>query len=119
MAPPCSTQAASARSGGTPLRHGSRASTTHTSSPRRRPRELMAHSNGKLVFPTDGIIADRFDKEAHSQVVPIDRVPPGWRMLDIGPQTVAQFKSVLSDARTIIWNGPLGVFEFPRFAEGT
>jgi phosphoglycerate kinase len=82
-------------------------------------RQLIAHSNGKLMFPTDGVVADRFDREARSQVVPIDQVPAGWRMLDIGPHTVDQFKSELRGARTIVWNGPLGVFEFPRFAEGT
>ena len=82
-------------------------------------RDLIARSNGKLIFPVDAVIADRFDKDAHSQVVAIDHIPPGWRMLDVGPQTVALFKGYVQAARTIVWNGPLGVFEFPRFAQGT
>jgi phosphoglycerate kinase len=82
-------------------------------------KDLMTKSGGKLVFPTDGVMADKFDKDAASQVAPIDQVPTGWRMLDIGPATVELFKTYLKDAKTIVWNGPLGVFEFPRFAEGT
>jgi len=82
-------------------------------------RQLMSRSGGKLVFPVDAVIADRFDKDARSQVVAIEHIPAGWRMLDIGPQTVALFKTYVRDARTIVWNGPLGVFEFPRFAHGT
>src|SRR5207248_2759320 len=76
-------------------------------------------SDGKLVFPVDALIADRFDNDAHSQVVSIEHIPPGWRMLDVGPQTVELFKGYVQAARTIVWNGPLGVFEFPRFAQGT
>ncbi|MEP7199549.1 MAG: phosphoglycerate kinase, partial [Chloroflexota bacterium] len=82
-------------------------------------KQLMAQSHGKLVFPVDAIIADKFDKDANAHTVAIDHVTAGWRMLDIGPQTVALFKSYLTDAQTIVWNGPLGVFEFPRFAHGT
>jgi len=82
-------------------------------------RQLISASGGRLVFPVDAVIADRFDKDARSQVVALEHIPPGWRMLDIGPQTVLLFKSYVQDARTIVWNGPLGVFEFPRFAQGT
>jgi phosphoglycerate kinase len=82
-------------------------------------RQLMSQSNGKLVFPVDAVIADRFDKDALTKVVAIDHVPAGWRMMDVGPQTVALFKTYVQGARTIVWNGPLGVFEFPRFAQGT
>jgi phosphoglycerate kinase len=82
-------------------------------------RQLLSQSNGKLVFPVDAVIADRFDKDALTKVVAIDHVPAGWRMMDVGPQTVALFKTYVQGARTIVWNGPLGVFEFPRFAQGT
>jgi phosphoglycerate kinase len=82
-------------------------------------RQLMSRSSGKLVFPVDAVIADRFDKDALTEVVAIDHVLPGWRMLDVGPQTVELFKTFVQGACTIVWNGPLGVFEFPRFAQGT
>lgn len=82
-------------------------------------KELIVQSNGKLVFPTDAVVADKFDNDAQSQVVEIFQVQPGWRILDIGPKSVELFKMYLNDAKTIAWNGPLGVFEFPRFAQGT
>jgi phosphoglycerate kinase len=81
--------------------------------------QLMTQSGGKLVFPVDTLIADKFDKDANAQTVAIDHVPTGWRVLDIGPNTIELFKSYLADAKTIVWNGPLGVFEFPKFAQGT
>jgi phosphoglycerate kinase len=67
----------------------------------------------------DAVAANKFDAEATSQVVDLDKVPPGWRVLDIGPKSIAQFGEVLKRARLVVWNGPMGVFEFPRFAEGT
>jgi phosphoglycerate kinase len=67
----------------------------------------------------DAVAANKFDAEATSQVVDLDKVPPGWRVLDIGPKSIAQFGEVLNRARLVVWNGPMGVFEFPRFAEGT
>ncbi|MBI1801313.1 MAG: phosphoglycerate kinase [Chloroflexi bacterium] len=82
-------------------------------------RQLMRQAQGKLVFPVDAVIADRFDKDAAAQTVEITQVSPGWRVLDIGPRTVGLFAEQLRGARTIVWNGPLGVFEFPRFAQGT
>lgn len=82
-------------------------------------RELLASADGKLVLPVDCVIADRFDADAEAQVVPVDQVPAGWRILDIGPASVAHFSNRLAAAQTVVWNGPMGVFEFPRFAEGT
>jgi phosphoglycerate kinase len=82
-------------------------------------RELLAGSADKLFLPVDAVVADRFDAEADKKTVPVDEVPPGWRILDIGPATVAHFSNRLAPARTVVWNGPMGVFEFPRFAEGT
>ena len=71
------------------------------------------------MLPVDAVAADTFDAEAASQVVDLDKVPAGWRVLDIGPKSIAQFGEVLQRAKLVVWNGPMGVFEFPRFAEGT
>jgi phosphoglycerate kinase len=80
---------------------------------------IMAHAGDKLVLPVDAVVADKFDAEAASQVVDVDKIPAGWRMLDIGPKTLALFGDVLKTAKLVVWNGPMGVFEFPKFAEGT
>lgn len=73
----------------------------------------------QLLLPTDVVIADRFAADAQHKVVMSQDVPPGWRILDIGPSTLAAFRHALSDAQTIIWNGTLGVAEMPAFAKGT
>jgi phosphoglycerate kinase len=80
---------------------------------------LLAKLGDKLVLPVDAVIADRFDAEAVSQVVDVDSIPPGWRMLDIGPKTLELYKQTLAGVKLVVWNGPVGVFEFPKFAEGT
>jgi phosphoglycerate kinase len=82
-------------------------------------RELLAHGSVKLRLPVDVVIADSFEAEAKSKTMPTGAVPEGWRIMDIGPQTVAAYSKVVSGAGTVVWNGPMGVFEFPRFAEGT
>ncbi len=82
-------------------------------------RDLMTRAGGKLVLPVDVVVADAFDNNANRKVVPVDAVEPGWRILDIGPQTVALFKEKLANAKTVVWNGPMGVFEMPNFARGT
>ena len=82
-------------------------------------RELIQKSSSHLRLPVDVVVGDRFDAEAERKVMPMGPIPDGWRVLDIGPQSVATFQKVLSAAGTIVWNGPMGVFEFPRFAEGT
>lgn len=82
-------------------------------------RELMEQAKGKLVFPVDWVIADKFSSDAESRVVDVKSVPDGWRILDIGPESIKLFESLLKDAKTIVWNGPMGVFEFPKFANGT
>ena len=64
-------------------------------------------------------MADAFDADAKSQVVPAGEIPDGWMGLDIGPKTVELYTSAVADAGTVIWNGPMGVFEFPAFAKGT
>jgi len=73
----------------------------------------------EVVLPTDVVAASRFDAEAELRVVPYDDVPDGWLGLDIGPDTRRLFARHISEARTIFWNGPMGVFEWPQFAKGT
>ncbi|GAB4541506.1 MAG: phosphoglycerate kinase [Anaerolineae bacterium] len=82
-------------------------------------RQLLDAAGDRLVLPVDCVIADRFEADAEARVVPVDQVPAGWRILDIGPASVAHFSNRLAAAKTVVWNGPMGVFEFPRFAEGT
>lgn len=82
-------------------------------------RELLQAAGGKLRLPVDVVIADRFDNDAERRVVKVDAVPAGWRVLDIGPETVEAFRAELANAKTVVWNGPMGVFEFPNFAAGT
>jgi phosphoglycerate kinase len=72
-----------------------------------------------LVLPADVVAANAFDADADTQVVAADAVPEGWFALDIGPETRAAFAASIRAARTVFWNGPMGVFEWPRFAEGT
>jgi len=74
---------------------------------------------GKIVLPTDVVVADEFSAEAKTQTVAADAIPDGWKGLDIGPASVAAFAEVLSGAATVFWNGPMGVFELAPFAEGT
>ena len=81
--------------------------------------EILAQAGGKLVLPVDVVVADAFSEDANARTVGVKKVPPGWRILDIGPQTVGLFEQKLSDAGTVLWNGPMGVFEFPRFAAAT
>ena len=73
----------------------------------------------KLLLPVDTVVADAFAADAKSQVVPAGEIPDGWMGLDIGPKTVELYTSAVADAGTVIWNDPMGVFEFPAFAKGT
>jgi phosphoglycerate kinase len=82
-------------------------------------KSIMDKSGDKLLLPADAVIADKFEAEAATQVVDVDKIPPGWRMMDIGPKSIEAFKAALRDAKLIVWNGPMGVFEMPKFAEGT
>jgi len=81
--------------------------------------DALARGGDKLLLPVDVVVADAFDNQAHSQVVAAQEVPPGWRILDVGPKTLEQFAGVLRQARTVVWNGPMGVFEMENFAQGT
>ena len=82
-------------------------------------KDLLAQSAGKLMLPVDMVLANAFDQEAEMKTVDLGDVPAGWRVLDIGPKTVEAFNAVVADAGTVVWNGPMGVFEFPKFAAGT
>lgn len=73
----------------------------------------------KLLLPVDTVIADKFAADANSQVVAAGEIPDGWEGLDIGPKTVELYCDAVADAGTVIWNGPMGVFEFEKFAVGT
>lgn len=82
-------------------------------------REILLNGSGKLMLPLDVVVADAFSNDANAQEVSIGQIKPGWRALDIGTHTITKFEHILKDARMIVWNGPMGVFEFPRFARGT
>ena len=82
--------------------------------------EAKAKSKGvQLLLPTDVVLANEFAPDANIQVQSIDSIPDGWMGLDIGPDSVESFQNALDDCQTVIWNGPMGVFEFERFANGT
>ena len=85
-------------------------------------REMMEKAKAKgvkLLLPVDTVCADKFAPDANSQVVKAGEIPDGWEGLDIGPETVKLYCEAVQDAGTVIWNGPMGVFEFPAFAKGT
>ena len=81
--------------------------------------KLLATSGDKIVLPSDIVVADDFSVDARVQTVPASAIPDGWKGLDIGPESVATFAAALSDAQTVFWNGPMGVFELAPFAAGT
>ncbi len=82
-------------------------------------KSIIAKSSEKLLLPVDAVIADKFAEDANTQIVDVDKIPAGWRMLDVGPKTIDAYKAALKDAKLVVWNGPVGVFEMPKFAEGT
>ncbi len=85
-------------------------------------REIMkiADKRGiKVHIPSDAVIADKFANDAKTQKVEADDIPEGWLGLDIGPDSIADFRKIVENAKTVLWNGPMGVFEMPVFAKGT
>ena len=82
-------------------------------------KSILSKAGNKLLLPIDAVVADKFDANANSKVVDADKVPAGWRVMDIGPKSLEAFKAALTGAKLIVWNGPMGVFEMPKFAEGT
>ncbi len=82
-------------------------------------KELLNTYNEKLVLPVDTVVADKFANDANRKVVDVDSIPADMEGMDIGPKSLAIFKNILKDAKMVVWNGPLGVFEFDNFARGT
>ena len=82
-------------------------------------KSLIAKGGTKIVLPVDAVVADKFAADAQSKIVAVDQIPSDWRMLDVGPKTIDAFEKILGSAKTVVWNGPLGVFEMPAFAKGT
>lgn len=82
-------------------------------------RELLAKGSTHLRLPVDVVIGDKFEAAAAHKLMPTGPIPDGWRILDIGPETIDSYARVIKAARTVVWNGPMGVFEFPEFAKGT
>jgi len=82
-------------------------------------KELLDMAGGKIVLPVDVVIADAFDADAADKIMDVGDVPAGWRILDIGPRTVEAFSDIIKKAGTVVWNGPMGVFELEKFAKGT
>jgi phosphoglycerate kinase len=82
--------------------------------------EAKAKEKGvTFLLPTDVVVADKFAPDANTQTVSIENIPDGWMGLDIGPDSVKVFQEALADCKSVIWNGPMGVFEFDKFAAGT
>ena len=82
-------------------------------------REFLKIGNTKIRLPVDVVIADKFEDNAKRKEIPSGPIPDGWRILDIGPETVSSYEKVIHSAKTVVWNGPMGVFEFPEFSRGT
>ena len=82
-------------------------------------RELLESGGTKIRLPVDLVIANNVEADAEIKVVPVGPLPDGWKALDIGPETVANFGKVVKESSTVVWNGPMGMFEDARFAEGT
>lgn len=81
--------------------------------------EFLERAKDKIVLPVDYVVADRFAEDANTQIVDKDHIPADWMGLDIGPNTLELFRETLQGAKTVVWNGPMGVFEMEKFANGT
>jgi phosphoglycerate kinase len=81
--------------------------------------QFLEQAEDKIMLPSDVVIADDFSANASYKTVSVDQVSPGWQVLDIGTETVSTYTAEMADAKTIVWNGPVGVFEFEPFARGT
>lgn len=81
-------------------------------------KSILEKGGDKIVLPSDNIVAKSYSNDAEHKVVEGD-IDDGWMALDIGPKSVQEFEDVLKDAKTVVWNGPMGVFEMPNYAQGT
>ena len=82
-------------------------------------KEFIKESAGKIMLPVDIVVADKFENKSKSQTVAANSIPAGMIGMDIGPQTITAFRNEILKAKTIVWNGPMGVFEMDNFAKGT
>ena len=82
-------------------------------------KEILSEAGAKLRLPVDVVIADDFSPDAVHKTMSTGAIPDGWRILDIGPDTIEHYAKIIGGAKTVVWNGPMGVFEFPVFAKGT
>lgn len=82
-------------------------------------KEYLEKAQDRIVLPVDNVCADKFSEDANTQICATGEIPDGWMGLDIGPKTIELFKETLQGAKTVVWNGPMGVFEMPKFANGT
>jgi phosphoglycerate kinase len=85
-------------------------------------KEILKEFGGKpekILLPVDCLVADKFDVSANTKVVAANAIPAGWQGVDIGPESIEIFINKIKSAKTIVWNGPMGVFEIDKFAEGT
>lgn len=82
-------------------------------------KKLLADFADVITLPEDLVVAEQFAKDADSKVVPADQIPDGWMGLDVGPKTIEKFAPIIKSSKMLFWNGPVGVFEFPKFSNGT
>ncbi|MBI5022459.1 MAG: phosphoglycerate kinase [Ignavibacteriales bacterium] len=82
-------------------------------------KNIIAKAGDKLSLPTDGVVGFKSDPQAQPKIVDADKVPSGGSMMDIGPMSIEKFSAILKNAKLVVWNGPMGVFEDPRYSEGT
>ncbi|MEE0867736.1 MAG: phosphoglycerate kinase [Clostridia bacterium] len=82
-------------------------------------KDMLAKAGSKILLPVDTVVAQAFDNDAPSKVVKEGGIEKGWQGLDIGPETIKLFSDAVKNAKTVVWNGPMGVFEMPSFAKGT
>ncbi|MCK5341956.1 MAG: phosphoglycerate kinase, partial [Candidatus Heimdallarchaeota archaeon] len=81
--------------------------------------KIMKDNGKKILLPVDIVISDKFSASASYKTVPVGDIPEGWRIMDLGPVSLNKFEKIIRNCKTIVWNGPMGVFEFPVFAKGT
>ncbi len=82
-------------------------------------RQLLEEGKEQIRLPVDVVIADKFEADAKTRTMNMGPIPEGWRILDVGPETIKRYAKVVQSAATVVWNGPMGVFEFPEFSKGT
>jgi len=82
-------------------------------------KEILKGTGKKLLLPIDVVISDEFSASANNKTIPIGDIPESWSIMDLGPLSLNKFGKIIRDSKTIVWNGPMGVFEFPAFAKGT